>query len=336
MNQPNQLNQRIQTEQRTSHVRNRGVCAGALSMNRALASMLAQSVGLRNAPKLMFMFLFLAAMVGFTAPEPNSLRAVLAVETLSASVLTSEAMTLQFRAKSGLTYELALVRNATTGFWAMSGTALDGMPGVMFGNTRLRFATSAALTSMGVAPTEAIREASPAIVGQIYDDVSIIRTLSGDGGICLWSKGVITRVWFTGGFIAKMLAIMPDHADMCAAGLVLCCAQETIGASGFERVVPAPHNAACDATAANCPMARDAACLCLNAACMACRDPEPPCGEPRQEVSNNACIIGITKCSPEVSPIDPPPTAWVEAILQLLREILERLQRIRDTMPNPN
>ena len=129
------------------------------------------NVCLRIAGKSMLMFLFLAAMAGFTAPEPNSLRAVLAVETLSASVLTSEAMTLQFRAKSGLTYELALVRNATSGFWAISGTALNGMPGVIFGNTRLRFATSAALTSMGVAPTEAIREASPAIVGQIYDDV---------------------------------------------------------------------------------------------------------------------------------------------------------------------
>jgi len=284
----------------------------------------------------MLMFLFLASMVGFTAPEPNSLRAVLAVETLSASVLTSEAMTLQFRAKSGLTYELALVRNATSGFWAISGTALDGELGVIFGNTRLRFATSAALTSMGVAPTEAIREASPAIVGQIYDDVSIIRTLSGNCGICLWSKGLITRVWFTGGSVAKMLAIMPDHADMCAAGLVLCCAQETIGNPGFERVVPAPDSSLCDATAANCPMARDAACLCLNAACMACRGPEPPCGEPRQGVSNKACGVGIMRCGPEVSPIQPPAPDWEEAVLQLLRAILELLQRIRDTMPNPN
>lgn len=296
------------------------------------------NVCLRNAGKFMLMFLFLvlAAMVGFTAPEPNSLRAVLAVETLSASVLTSEAMTLQFRAKSGLTYELALVRNATSGFWSISGTALNGMPGVIFGNTRLRFATSAALASMGVAPTEAIREASPAIVGQIYDDVSIIRTVSGDCGICLWSKGVITRVWFTGGFIAKMLAIMPDHADMCAASLKLCCAQESIGETGFVRDVPAPNTTACDAAAANCPMARDAACHCLNAACMACRGSEPPCGEPRQEVSDNACIIGAAQCGPEASPIQPPPPAWVEAVLQLLREILERLQRIKDTMPNPN
>ncbi len=303
-------------------------------MKRALASILAQSVGLRNAPKLMF--LFLAAMVGFTAPAPNSLRAVLAVETLSASVLTSEAMTLQFRAKSGLTYELALVRNATSGFWAVSGTALNGELGVIFGNTRLRFATSAALTSMGVAPTEAIREASPAIVGQIYDDVSIVRTLSGTCGICLWSKGVITRVWFTGGFIAEMLAVMPDHADMCAASLKLCCAQESIGDTGFVLVVPAPNTDACDVAAAHCPVQHDAACLCLGAACDACRDPAPPCGDPRQGVSDKACIVGAARCAPEASPIDPPPPAWVEEILQLLREILERLQRIHDTMPNPN
>ncbi len=305
-------------------------------MKRALASILAHRVGLRNAGKSMLMLLFLAAMVGFTAPAPNSLRAVLAVETLSASVLTSEAMTLQFRAKSGLTYELALVRNATSGFWGISGTALNEMPGVIFGNTRLRFATSAALASMGVAPTEAIQEASPAIVGQIYDDVSIIRTLSGDCGICLWSKGLIARVWFTGGFVAKMLAIIPDHADMCAASLKLCCAHESIGETGFERDVPAPNTAACDAAAANCPMARDAACNCLNAACMACRGLEPPRGEPRQKVSDNACIIGAGKCGPEASPIQPPPPAWEEAVLQLLREILERLQRIHDTMPNPH
>jgi len=260
-------------------------------------------------------------------------------EVVVATVQSADAMTLEFRRTvitAGDTFHqvrtISFAHNVAEGSWDAQDPSIIGKLGVIFGRTRLRFATGAALQMMGIEPTDAVRGLDPSIVGRSYEDVTVIRTSSGEVGVCLWKKGLIAEIWFSGRYIQSMIEILPDVEDCCAAAVKLCCATKTVGVPGSEVIIPNPRLDACASVAAECPDLREAACQCLFTACGDCHP--TACPDPaRQSASDDACIQAVNSCGPITSEEPPAKPPWADEILQLLREILERLQRIHDTMP---
>lgn len=245
--------------------------------------------------------------------------------------LTGSTMTLSLRTPGGSSREFPFNKNAD-GSWGYTGTVGDVFGGALLGRSKLKFATSAALETLGLTPDQALRGLSPEIVGRGYEDITVLRSFSNEIGVCLWNKGFITEIWFSGGLIEAALAEPPDNSSACVRLMPLCC-NTVIGEAAA--VIPMPRLDACAAIAEHCPNQKNAACQCLLTACLDCD--HPPCGDAeRAERAIQACLTSLRVCSASTPTLPDTVPEWVELILQLLREILERLQRIIDLSPAPD
>lgn len=259
-------------------------------------------------------------------------------QTVQVTAQSDTAMTLRFTRETGEDESWTFARGGQPLVWSAPSepSALQPLSGkgVIFGRSRLKFATGAALQAMGVSPHDSLRPLAVEIIGRPYDDISVVRTDGGELALCLWNKGLITEIWMSGSMLPAAMAILADHASACMALLELCCQTSEIPVDGGVQVLPNPHIDACNSVAANCPDQREAACACLFAACDICGGAPCPSGSEREVIRIKALLSAVRSCGDvQANPI--PPQEWSVQVLDLLREILERLQRIRDTTPSP-
>ncbi len=202
--------------------------------------------------------------------------------------------------------------------------------GVIFGRGKPRYAGLATRRALGITPDQSLRTFDSTIRDATFDDLTVFKTYGGMA-VGLWRGKSIAEIWYVGSAVARVRQVAQEngHTQACESALATCC--DTHDHDGNPNTPPVPEGDPdiCVSVIHNCPGARAQACHCLSTMSQRCPHPQPdapatdPCTPEERSMSDCAMRAVVENCG-EIEPPNPP--EWYLELMELLRQILDRLQ----------